>query len=75
MPAPSLTGKCWALGCNLYGMHVDRIFQPSSATIKEQVHTVAHADILVQTHGSALGNLMFLKEVIQHAILSAGLTM
>ena len=40
-----------------------RIFLASSSTIKEQVLTIAHADILVQTHGSALGNLMFLKEV------------
>ena len=50
-------------GQRLTGMLMPRIFRSEEHSIKEQVEAFMRADVIVLTHGSALGNLLFMKEV------------
>ena len=40
-----------------------RVFTSSEHSTRDQLQAVITADILIQTHGSALGNLQFMKRV------------
>ena len=46
------------------------MFVAGSSPIEEQLLVESQADIVVQTHGAALGNLMFIKEVILASMLN-----
>ena len=40
-----------------------RVFTSIEHTVRDQLLAVVEADLLIQTHGSAMGNLMFMKWV------------
>ena len=47
----------------LINLIISRVFTSIEHAVRDQLLAVVEADVLIQTHGSAMGNLMFMKRV------------